>query len=165
MPFGSYEWCTTEEIEQIKTNIHNIDIDCCSNAEEEKVVCKGITIPARAKLSLKAFRNVVKNASKVYTDIYNIQAKNREMYTQKKSKLALSTSDDKRYLKQCGIHTLPHGSVEEETCSKCYKNKKKSVKIVIQTLESEQLYNSVSITPTFLSGSPMPSSSISTVSR
>ena len=100
----------------------------CSNTEEEKVVCKGITKPARAKLSLKAFRNVVKNASKVYTDIYTIQAKNREMYTQKISKLALSTSDDKRYLKQCGIHTLPHGSVEEKTCRKCHKNKKKSVK-------------------------------------
>ena len=28
MPFGSYEWCTKEEIEQIKDNFHNIDIDC-----------------------------------------------------------------------------------------------------------------------------------------
>ena len=28
MPLGSYEWCTKEEIEQIKANIPNIDIDC-----------------------------------------------------------------------------------------------------------------------------------------
>ena len=70
----------------------------CTNTDEENVVCKGITKPARAKLSLQAFRNMVKNASKVYSDIYSIQAKHREMYTQKISKLALSTSDDKRYL-------------------------------------------------------------------
>ena len=90
-----------------------------TNAEEEKIVCKGITKPAQAKL--QAFRNVVKNASKEYSDIYSIQAKHREIYTQKISKLALSTSDDERYLKKCGIHTLPHRSVEEKTCSKCHK--------------------------------------------
>ena len=28
IPFGLYEWWTKEEIEQIKANIHNIDIDC-----------------------------------------------------------------------------------------------------------------------------------------
>lgn len=92
-----------------------------SNIQKETVVCKGITKPARAKLSIQAFRNVVKSASKIYADIYSIQAKQREMYTQKISKIALSSSDDKRYLKNCGIHTLPHGSSEEKTCHKCRK--------------------------------------------
>ena len=51
---GLHSYCYTTRVKS-----------CHTNTKEEKVVCKGITKPARAKLSLQAFRNVVKNASKV----------------------------------------------------------------------------------------------------
>ena len=86
---------------------------------KDNVVCKGITKPARAKLSLETFRNVVKGSQNIYSDIYSIQSKHREIYTQKITKIALSSSDDKRYLLPCGIHSLPHGSEEGEECVLC----------------------------------------------
>ena len=85
----------------------------------DTVVCKGITKPARAKLSLETFRKVVKGSQYIYSDIYSIQSKHREIYTQKTRKIALSSSDDKRYLQTCGIHSLPYGSSEEKDCKIC----------------------------------------------
>ncbi len=90
-----------------------------NHQNHDTVVCKGITKPARSKLSINTFRNVVNGAKNIYSDIYAIHSKKRELYTQRITKIALSSSDDKRYLKMCGIHSLPHGSAEEKNCTVC----------------------------------------------
>ena len=86
---------------------------------KEQVVCKGITKPARSKLSMATFRNVIKDYKNIKVDILCIRSKKHELYTQRISKIALSTTDDKRYLKSCGVHSLPHGSCETYLCNKC----------------------------------------------
>ena len=94
-----------------------ISADSASN--KEHIVCKGVTKAAREKLTLKVFRNVVKNIQTVHADMHVIRAKNHQLYTQRLKKVALSTADDKRYLKKCGIHTLPYGSHESIRCRIC----------------------------------------------
>jgi hypothetical protein len=74
---------------------------------DKKVVCKGIQKMSRDKLSIRKFRNVVKNFSSVHADLYCIRSKSNHLYTQKMRKIALSTGDDKRYILNCGIHTVP----------------------------------------------------------
>ena len=84
-----------------------------------KNVCKGVTKTARAQLTMQTFRNVVKDFQVVHAEMYCIRSKKHNLYTQKLRKIALSTTDDKRYLKNCGIHTLPHGSIESKLCTIC----------------------------------------------
>ena len=78
-------------------------------SESSSVVCKGIGKRARKNLTLDAYRSCIYNFRQVKTIMYCIRSKNHKMYTQRVNKTALSTTDDKRYLLDCGIHTLPHG--------------------------------------------------------
>ena len=68
---------------------------------------------------MATFRNVIKDYKNIKIDILCIRSKKHELYTQKINKIALSTTDDKRYLKYCGVHSLPHGSCETYFCNKC----------------------------------------------
>ena len=90
-----------------------------SKLKKSNVVCKGVTKTARAQLTMQTFRNVVKDFQVVHAEMYCIRSKKHNLYTQKLRKIALSTTDDKRYLKNCGIHTLPHGSIESKLCTIC----------------------------------------------
>ena len=91
----------------------------CTKETAVNVVCKGIGKKAKTGLTLKTFRNVIANFSQIKADMYTIRSKNHQLYTQKLNKIALSTTDDKRFLMDCGRHTLPHGSQESTKCSRC----------------------------------------------
>ena len=60
-----------------------------------------------------------KNFNKVKADMYTIRSQKHQLYTQKLTKIALSTTDDKRFLLPCGIHTVPHGYAKEKRCIQC----------------------------------------------
>ena len=91
--------------------------------ESKKVVCKGIQKASRNKLTLDQFRNIVKRVGKIYTETRTIRTKQHQLYTQKLTKVALSSADDKRLVLTCGIHTKPYGFPKSKDCSLCCRKK------------------------------------------
>ena len=55
------------------------------------------------------FRDVVNNKKVIKHPMKKIISKNHKIYTQHSNKISLSCFDDKRYIKDDGIHTLAHG--------------------------------------------------------
>jgi hypothetical protein len=72
--------------------------------------CKGITKSYRKKLSFDKFTRCIKGFNKVNITQFQIRAKNHRVFTAKINKLCFSSFDDKRYLLDCGVHSLPYGS-------------------------------------------------------
>lgn len=93
------------------------------NVLNKKVTCKGVQKRARDKLTMSQFRSVLKKFKSINADCYNIRTKSNHLYTQKLQKIALSTSDDKRHLKSCGIHTIPLYSSQSKTCDECVRKR------------------------------------------
>ena len=83
------------------------------------VVCKGVTKAAREKLTMKIFRNVITRVQSIQSNIFCIRSNKHQLFTQKISKIALSSADDKRYVKDCGKHTLPFGFEGNKDCLLC----------------------------------------------
>ena len=55
------------------------------------------------------FKDVINNKKVFRHTIKKIESKNQKIYTQESNKISLSCFDDKRYIKDDGIHTLAHG--------------------------------------------------------
>ena len=55
------------------------------------------------------FKDVINNKKVFRHTIKKIVSKNQKIYTQESNKISLSCFDDKRYIKDDGIHTLAHG--------------------------------------------------------
>lgn len=90
--------------------------------------CKGITKAYRKTLRFASFTNCLKNISKKKVVQYRIQSKNHIVHTLKINKTAFTSFDDKRYLMNCGVHSLPYGSKyikvmsEKDKCIFCGMN-------------------------------------------
>ena len=80
-----------------------------SSTDQESIVCKGVTKAGKQSLDIETYRSCVRDFNQVETTMHNISSKNHVMYTQETRRIALSSTDDKRYLLPCGIHTLPIG--------------------------------------------------------
>lgn len=91
-----------------KCYIQNV-LDPSLATQEVSVVCKGVGKRARQNLTLESYRSCLYNFNQVKTDMYCIRSKNHNVFTQRVNKVALTTTDDKRFVLGCGIHTLPHG--------------------------------------------------------
>ena len=88
---------------------------------KEHVVCKGVGGAARKALTLKLYRKCVLDFNQIRTTSYTIRSNKHKLFTQRIRKIALSTTDDKRWLLPCGIHTLPHYYHENKNvCDKCH---------------------------------------------
>lgn len=86
----------------------------------KSVVCKGVGKAARNSLTLEAYRSCINSFNEVRVDMHCIRSKSHNLYTQKIRKIALSSSDDKRYLLDCGRHTRPYGFIPLNfTCADC----------------------------------------------
>ena len=84
------------------------------------IVCKGIGKSARNNLSLEQYKSCIEDFNQIKSIMSVIRSKNHVLHTQKIRKLALSSTDDKRYLKYCGIHSIPHGHYDNKFyCTKC----------------------------------------------
>ena len=81
--------------------------------DKEKLVhskCKGITKAYRKTIRFATFRKCVENITKKKIVQYRIQSKNHIVHTLKMNKTAFTSFDDKRYLFNCGVHSVPYGS-------------------------------------------------------
>ena len=85
--------------------------------------CKGISKPAKKKLTFNAFKKCLRDNSVVRVKQCNIRSKNHVLTLEDQEKLAFSAADDKRYLLPCSIHSVPYGykylSQEMSQCSLC----------------------------------------------
>ena len=72
---------------------------------QEKSVHKGHT----SNFKSSEFEDVVFNKNLFRRSMKKISSKKHEIYTQESDKVSLSCFDDKRYIKNDGIHTLVHG--------------------------------------------------------
>lgn len=97
-------------------NVYDQNNSQCLN---KKVVCKGVQKRAREQFTMAQFRSVLKNFKTINAESYLIKSKTHRLYTQKLRKVALSSSDDKRYLLPCGIHTIPYCSSLSKICDYC----------------------------------------------
>jgi hypothetical protein len=73
--------------------------------------CKGVTKSYRKKITFQNYKSCVQSFSKFNIDQFTIRSKNHKLQTLKTNKLCFSSFDDKRYLMQCGVHSVPYGSV------------------------------------------------------
>lgn len=88
-----------------------------------KSKCKGVTKSYRKKISFESYKKCVLSYDLVHITQYQIRAKSHSIYTAQISKLCFSSFDDKRYLLNCGVHSLPYGSKliknSSEICPLC----------------------------------------------
>jgi hypothetical protein len=80
--------------------------------------CKGVTRSYRKKITFQDYKSCVQTFSKFEIDQFTIRSKNHKLQTQKINKLCFSSFDDKRYLLQCGVHSVPYGSQLIKKCKK-----------------------------------------------
>jgi hypothetical protein len=83
-----------------------------------KAVCKGIAKPAKKKFTLEMYRRCIQTQYQSTAKMVCLRAKDHVITTREITKLALSSSDDKRHLLRCGVHTLAlgHEDIEIATC-------------------------------------------------
>lgn len=79
-----------------------------------KAVCKGIAKPAKAKFTMEMYQKCIKTQYESTAKMVCLRATNHIITTREISKIALSSSDDKRHLLRCGIHTLALGHEDIE---------------------------------------------------
>ena len=82
--------------------------------------CKGVTKAKTQKLQLQQYKNCIYSKTAIKTNITNISVKNHQIRTTLLNKICMTSFDDKRHLLNCGVHSVPHGSIfAGEKCKKC----------------------------------------------
>ena len=112
------------EIVALKSKCYIYSVE---GSEREQPVCKGIAKMARSRLTLNMYKKCLQSKNQIEMNVVNIRSNRHVLTTQSVQKVALSSSDDKRYYLPCGIHSLPYGhyrivnklETEELTCWKC----------------------------------------------
>ena len=87
--------------------------------ENEEAKCKGIDRKSQKHLTRRDYLNSLYLQEEMSTDVRNIQCVSGKLFTSRTRKIALCPFDDKRWIQNCGIHSIPHGSNNETTCSQC----------------------------------------------
>ena len=83
----------------------------------DKLVLKGISKFSKKNFTFEDYFNCLKEDSLIRVLDYRIQSKKQKLTSTILHKIALSTFCDKRYILDCGIHSVPYGMT---TNSKCY---------------------------------------------
>lgn len=85
--------------------------------------CKGVDHHAQSQLTLQQYKDCLYKKREVGATIRNIQVANGKLYTTETNKIALTPFDDKRFIKNCGLHTAPYSALSvDEHCSLCVEN-------------------------------------------
>jgi hypothetical protein len=89
--------------------------------KHEQIKLKGITAAARKKMGKKHFIGCVKSIKKFRVTQHHIRSKNHLLQTIAVNKIALTSFDDKRFLFNCSVHSVPYGSkiIRENKLMKC----------------------------------------------
>ena len=94
--------------------------DLKSNDIHEKKVCKGVTKAGRQKLTFEDYKSVIFNVKKMVVQQLQIQSKSHNISVYETDKVAFNSFDGKRWLFDCGLHTVPYGSKNVQgSCQKC----------------------------------------------
>ena len=86
-------------------------VDKKSNQETEKKICKGLGRAAiKNRLRFSQFKNCLENEMIQRHEFASIRSKKHKIKTITQKKKALSYFDSKRWLFDCGVHSVPYGS-------------------------------------------------------
>jgi hypothetical protein len=75
-----------------------------------KSTCKGVRKGYKKCIPFSVYKRCIKTIHRHMVTQYNIQSSAHVVSTMKLKKVAFTSFDDKRYLLQCGIHSVPYGS-------------------------------------------------------
>ena len=101
--------------------------EIASSAKSEKKVCKGLGRTAIVnRLKFDHYKSCLFNRSTLRENFYSIRSVKHNLKTVLINKKALSFIDTKRWIFDCGIHSVPYGSEMIKkyynVCPKCNKN-------------------------------------------
>ena len=86
-------------------------VDRKSRIESEKKICKGLGRAAiKNRLRFSQYKNCLENGIIKRHEFASIRSKKHDIKTIIQKKKALSYFDSKRWLFDCGIHSVPYGS-------------------------------------------------------
>ena len=89
--------------------------------EEKK--CKGITKPTVKRIRINNYRSCVSSLKAVRANMTRISVKKRTIRTILQNKVCLSSFDDKRFMLNCGKHSLPYQKEPiSNVCTICHLN-------------------------------------------
>lgn len=102
----------------------------CVNNNYEKFhsKCKGVSKGYKKNIRFEAFEKCISRISSKSVKQFRIQAKNHIVNTVQIKKVCFTSFDDKRYILNCGIHSVPYGSKyvlgnnKSKSCVYCKKN-------------------------------------------
>jgi hypothetical protein len=89
-----------------KSYAYNIDDNTSPELHSR---CKGIKKPYKKNLTFAMYKRCIDEISEEAVTFYNMRSSNHKISTQKITKRALGSFDDKRLL-LCGKHSVPYGS-------------------------------------------------------
>lgn len=82
--------------------------------------CKGVGRAFKKSIPFASYKECVTSISSHRMDLYTIRSNNHQLRTLKNSKrLCFSSFDDKRYILNCGIHSIPYYYDMSPFCTKC----------------------------------------------
>lgn len=83
--------------------------------------CKGISKQYKKTINFENFKQCLKKISNHSIKQVNIRSKSHILHTLEVEKICFSSFDDKRYLFNCGIHSVPYGSklINKNDVGKC----------------------------------------------
>ena len=89
-----------------------VELNCKEkNLHNEKKVCKGLKKSSIAtQLSYADYEKCLQDATLIYKSFKSLKSRNHRIKTCYQRKIALSAMDSKRYILNCGHHTLSLGS-------------------------------------------------------
>jgi hypothetical protein len=83
--------------------------------------CKGVRKGYKKTIPFASFKKCITSIASVRITQYHIVSKNHNLETSKVDKLCFSSFDDKRWLMDCKIHSVPYGSrlIKKKQCVYC----------------------------------------------
>ena len=93
-----------------------------NNKTDEKKVCKGLKKSSiKKQLTYADYKNCLKQAVVIYKSFKNLRSKNHKIRTCFQRKITLLAIDSKKYILNCGYHTLSLGNclIVNNKTSKC----------------------------------------------
>ena len=82
--------------------------------------CKGVTKAKTRKLVIEQYKKCIYSKTTIRDMVHNISVRNNQIRTTMLNKICMSSFDDKRHLLNCGVHSVPYGSIYcDDPCAKC----------------------------------------------
>ena len=83
----------------------------------DKLVLKGVGKYSKQDLTFEDYFKCLKEQSIIRLFDHRIQSRNQRISSTMLHKVALSTFCDKRYILDCGIHSVPYGMTSDSRCT------------------------------------------------